>query len=204
MITVVGMGPGSPDYLAPVAREAVERADILVGSAGRLALFAGHPGRKIDFHPPDKALAEIEALARTGNIAVLVSGDPGLYSFLPAIRRAVPGVEIKVVPGISSVQVLFARLGLDWSDVAFVSLHGRGTEPLRSSLAPGRRLCVFTDKDNGPSRIGRILEAGGLSGRAVIGEDLTGDDEKIIETDFAGLLDHESASTCIVYLEIAL
>ena len=203
MITVVGMGPGSPDYLPPVAREAVERADMLVGSAGRLALFAGHPGRKIDFHPLDKALDAIKAFAGAGNIAVLVSGDPGLYSLLPAVQRAVPGVEIKVVPGISCAQVLFARLGLDWSNVTFVSLHGRGTEPLRSLLGPGRRLCVFTDKDNGPSQIGRILGAGGLSGRAVIGEDLTGVDEKVIETDFGGLIKHEGSSACIVYLEIA-
>ena len=43
-IVIVGCGPGSPDYLTPLARRAVERAEVLVGASRLLDLFAEHPG----------------------------------------------------------------------------------------------------------------------------------------------------------------
>jgi len=38
-ITVVGVGPGSEEYLLPVARKAILAADVLVGGRNALALF---------------------------------------------------------------------------------------------------------------------------------------------------------------------
>ena len=55
----------------------------------------------------------------------MVSGDPGYYSLLDALRRDFPAKQIMVIPGISAMQYAFARLALPWHDAVLASFHGR-------------------------------------------------------------------------------
>ena len=65
-----------------------------------------------------------ENLARQ-DVVVMVSGDPGYYSLLDALRRGFPQEAIQVIPGISSFQLAFARLALPWHEAELLSFHGR-------------------------------------------------------------------------------
>ena len=58
-------------------------------------------------------------------MAVLVSGDPGLYSLAERLLRRFGRENCRVTPAVSSVQVAFARLGLSWDNVRVISAHGR-------------------------------------------------------------------------------
>ena len=53
---------------------------------------------------------------RTQDVVVMVSGDPGYYSMLDAVRRHFEDKPIKVIPGLSSMQVAFAKLGMPWQE----------------------------------------------------------------------------------------
>jgi cobalt-precorrin-7 (C5)-methyltransferase len=199
VITVIGMGPGALDYLLPVARAAIDDADVVIG-AKKWRAVAGEGRDYLDFDL--KKLVERLRAGGDEKVAVLVSGDPGVYSVLGVIKRELPDTPVDVIPGISSFQVLFARLALDWDDVRLVSLHGRPMDRLWRSVAPGARLCVFTDEKNNSGRIGRELIARGFSGRAVVGEALTCTDEKITSMPISELAGRETRSPALVFLEI--
>lgn len=213
MITVVGTGPGSPEYLAPIGQKAIAAAEIIAGGAAWLDRLAGHPADKIDIHPIDRFIERLKKEGNAKRIVVLVSGDPGLFSLLHVIKREAPALRLEVVPGISAAQVLFARLALDWSEVDFVSLHGRPIDTLAGLLDHGAKLCVFTDAVNTPAKVGLAVLARGFAGRAVVGEDLTGPRETVTKLSLVELAEFNVTRTrpkapdaaallALVYLEI--
>ena len=97
-IVIVGCGPGSPDYLTEAARQAVAEAEVILGSRRLLELFADGAGQRVAVGADVAAvLAAIAAHRAAGRrVAVLVSGDPGLFSLArPVIGALRPGA----VPG---------------------------------------------------------------------------------------------------------
>ena len=126
MIFVVGIGPGHPDYVLPAVRKRIEQAEVLVGGRRALTDFAG-PQQQTMVIAGDIAsvLDYIRQSVRDKDVVVMVSGDPGYYSLLDALRRAFPVEQLQVIPGISSVQFAFARLALPWHDARLLSMHGR-------------------------------------------------------------------------------
>ncbi|MBI5637177.1 MAG: precorrin-6y C5,15-methyltransferase (decarboxylating) subunit CbiE [Nitrospinae bacterium] len=123
-ITIIGCGPGSAAHLTEEARQCAAGADIMIGSQRLLDLFPRHGGEKIvEGVNIEKVIREIAARRGKGNIAVLVSGDPGMCSLARPVIRHFGIASCRVVPGISSVQLAFARVGLDWYGAKIVSAH---------------------------------------------------------------------------------
>ena len=193
---VVGTGPGSPEYLIPAAVRAVEAAEAVVGPPSALALFRLE-GKEVYWLDSDlSSLAEWLRSRLDRAVAVLVSGDPGFYSLLNWLRREFPHQKLEVVPGISSVQIAFARLASCWHDAVFVSLHGRGWEELEPHLPllrepPGRRLVVLTGGRITPAELARYLLDQGIKGRAWAGADLGRPQERCLEADLEDLAARE-------------
>ena len=136
-ITIVGCGPGSPELVTPAARRAVEQAEVLLGAARLLALFAASAAERVvvDAHAT-RAPDEIAA-RRDRRVVVLVSGDPGLFSLAAPLLRRFGRDACEIIPGISSLQVACARLGLGWDDVLEgPRARGMHCPPLR--LAPAK------------------------------------------------------------------
>ncbi len=123
-ITIVSCGPGSPDYIPPIARKAIAAADMLVGAPRLLALF---PEPDVPRHAVRTDISGLlETLAGTSQskqIVVLVTGDAGLFSLSRSVIKRFGRACCHVIPGISSVQLAFARLGLEWADARIISLH---------------------------------------------------------------------------------
>ncbi|RXF73989.1 precorrin-3B C(17)-methyltransferase [Hansschlegelia zhihuaiae] len=133
-VTVVGLGPGAKGWLTPEAAAALDRADDLVGYEGYLAMVPERPGQRR--HGSDNRV-EIEraraALALAGQgreVAVVSSGDSGVFGMAAAVMEAVaaepvrwPSVTIEVTPGVSAMQAAAARLGAPLGhDFATISL----------------------------------------------------------------------------------
>ncbi len=142
-ITIAGVGPGSPDYVTPAVRKAVEAAEVLIGLERSLALFpAGDAVRcPIRGHVPE-TVGAIEA-AGGRRIVLLVSGDPGLFSIARAVIARFGQSACQVIAGVSSLQLAFARLGLDWHDALIVDAHSRVPEIRASELAAQAKVAVF-------------------------------------------------------------
>ncbi len=130
LITIIGCGPGSAAFLTGEARECAAGADVMIGSQRLLDLFPDHDGEKIvEGVNIEKVVREIEARSGKASIAVLVSGDPGMCSLARPVIRHFGIASCRVVPGISSVQLAFARVGLDWYGAKIVSAHAADPAP---------------------------------------------------------------------------
>jgi len=202
MVTVVGIGPGHPDHITPAAVKRINEADIIIGATRVLAAIDTRDKRVVDISAGlDGAVRAIEE-NRKENVVVVVSGDPGFYSMLKTIRDRLPGLHPDVVPGISSIQLLFARIGRQWQDVALTSAHGRTLADLDKTIERHGRICVLTDNIHTAPAIARHLTLRGIDGRAVAGENLSYEDEKIVDTTLAELSKLEGFSSSVLYIEI--
>ncbi len=130
MITIVGCGPGALDHLPPVAHRAIAEADVLVGASRLLDLFPTMTAERIVVGANiPKLLDQMAPHVSQANIAVLVTGDPGVCSLAQPVIQRFGRENCRVIPGISSVQVAFARLGLDWFGARLLSAHARIPHP---------------------------------------------------------------------------
>ena len=137
MISLIGMGSGCPESLTAQGLAALQGAGLILG-ANRLLehLPAGCTDNCKAVYKPEEILACLAAQPDT-DTAVLYSGDTGFYSgaakLLPLLR--VMGYSVRVLPGLSSVQLLAAAVGRPWQDWKLVSAHGRACNPVAEILA---------------------------------------------------------------------
>ena len=171
-VTLIGMG-ASADTLTAEAREALGRAELVAGAQRLLdALPAGVTAERVPAVRPADVLAVV---AGAQNAAVLYSGDTGFYSgaagLLARLKEA--GIPARVLPGISSVQMLAAALGRAWQDWKLVSAHGRPCDPV-AAVCGGRPAFFLTGTgESGPAALCAQLTAAGLGTLPVtVGENL--------------------------------
>jgi len=161
MLQVIGIGPGRSEWLPPVITELVKNCEILVGGSRALELFPDFKGRQYPLSGNLHSSIEVirNALLEEKVVGVLVSGDPGFFSFLPRLKKEFPEEKIEVYPGISSLQFAFARAGLAWQEANFVSVHGRELSVLPQMIT--RPTAVLTGGENTPQKIAQFyLERG--------------------------------------------
>lgn len=177
---VVGMGPGDGRYLLPAGAEAIAAADFVIGDArhaGRYpdkrgAPFGGGVGAVLD---------RVDEERRRCRVAVLVSGDPCLYSLHRAIAERFAPDAYELVPGLSSLQLACARARVQWDDATIVSVHGRPLSELDAAPSD-RTLVVLTDAEHDAATVAAALVPRlGAGRRCVVGERLGYDDERIVD-----------------------
>ncbi|HDL8052918.1 TPA: cobalt-precorrin-7 (C(5))-methyltransferase [Yersinia enterocolitica] len=177
MITVVGIGPGDADYLTPAARRAIERAEVLVGGKRHLETLScdSKESRLLDAD----LLGLLEWLDSNKHraIVVLASGDPLLYGIGKLLAANFSAEELHIVPGISAIQYLCAKVALDMNDLFLTSSHGR--EPDFDWIFQHDKVAMVTDGIIGPRAIADALQQRGLSRTLIIGENLSQPNERI-------------------------
>ena len=127
-IRLIGIGMGSAASMTREAAEAVEDSDCLIG-ARRMLEAAGGKATVFCEYRAEEILSYIEAHPEYGKIGVVLSGDTGFYSGakkLAELLKARPEkYDIRLIPGVSSIACLAAKLGTSWEDAAVISLHGQ-------------------------------------------------------------------------------
>ncbi|CEA13765.1 precorrin-6y C5,15-methyltransferase (decarboxylating) subunit CbiE [Methanobacterium formicicum] len=126
---LVGIGPGSSDYLTKAAIECANSVDVLVGSQRALDLFPGFAGETLVLRARnmDEMMKKSISLVDEGrNVAILSTGDPGFSGVLKPILKLREDLDLEVIPGISSLQLAAARLQLPWDEINLLTLHGKG------------------------------------------------------------------------------
>lgn len=201
-IIIVGIGPGNPEYLLPKAREVISTAKVLVGGKRAIDEYA-HAGQRLKLIKADieGVLAFIADELIASDVVVMVSGDPGYYSLLDAIRKNFPIQKINVIPGISSLQLAFARLALPWHDATLVSYHGRTPKNSDIAFSPNKILGMLTDSRNNSQSIAENLinNAGWQENSTLyICERLSYADEKITATTLIAAANAEPVKNCVL------
>ncbi|MCR5507970.1 MAG: precorrin-6A reductase [Lachnospiraceae bacterium] len=192
---IIGAGCGDPCLMTGRAVEALMDADCIIG-AGRLInelIKAAEKGSDI-MGIPAAALTRgkqlvteydrnrIERYIKENspkNVALIYSGDIGIYSGALGIGDMPEGYEKIRIPGISSGIYLCDKLGISWQDARFLSCHGRELDIDGISDGCGK-LVIFLGEKEDAGRICTKLCTDGKSGHEVfIGERLSYPDEKI-------------------------
>ncbi len=200
-ITIVGCGPGAADYVTPAARRAVAEAQIVVGSPRLLALFPdASPARILVGADIAAVLDQMAALRDGRSLAVLVSGDAGLYSLAQPVLGRFGRERCRVIPGISSLQVAFARLGLDWADARVLSAHGRMPQIDAAELTAVDKIAILTGTPAGLQWAARAAQAIQESHAGFLCENLTLADERVQPVTPEELARRDAASLSIVLL----
>lgn len=119
-VTVVGLGPAGAEWLTPEAAGALAAADDVVGYQTYVRRVPARPGQRR--HLTDNRVEAERAvfaldLARHGRgVAVVSSGDPGVFAMASAVleARAEAGyadVPVRVLPGVTAANAVAARVG---------------------------------------------------------------------------------------------
>jgi precorrin-2 C20-methyltransferase/precorrin-3B C17-methyltransferase len=134
-LTVVGLGPGGPEWLTPEARAALADADVLVGYATYLARVAPRRGqRRLESDNGvelDRAREALDLAAAGNRVAVVSSGDPGIFAMAAAVFEVAEdgghdAIDVLVLAGLSAMQAVAARVGAPLGhDFCVISLSDR-------------------------------------------------------------------------------
>lgn len=212
-ITIVGVGPGSPDYLTPIARRTVQKAHLVIGAERALNLLQSDiNGEKLALTAKNvnEILQHSIVSAKKGKMVVLLStGDPGFSGLLGTFLSLTQArsVEIEVIPGISALQVCAARLCICWDDAYLSSFHKGADNDKKAELLEaakkGKDILLLPDpKAFPPAEIAKFLIANGVDGKTLvfICENLTLNNERIISSTLEEISITSFNSLCILAL----
>lgn len=177
MIYVVGTGPGRDDMMTVAARQLIDRAEVLVGWPRLLRLFPDFQGERIAMSGCIDVIMQSLAQLASRQVVVLASGDPMLFGIGKRICQHFPPDERQVIPGISSIQMLFTEIGMDMNDLYITSSHGQS--PDFDFLFAHDKVALVTDQYLGPYRIAQQALVRQLKRTFIIGENLGYADQRI-------------------------
>lgn len=169
---IVGVGVG-PNMLTQEAIEAIRCAPIVYGSKRAIELASKYiecEARKIDNYKTLHLLPK--------DAVVLSTGDP-MFSGLGKFA----GEGDTIIPGISSLQVACVRLGINLSDLAIITAHGRDPAPAKKVLALelelGKNIFMLPDASFGTAEVASVLRELKINAQIYACEQLGYPDERI-------------------------
>ncbi|GAA1204926.1 precorrin-2 C(20)-methyltransferase [Prauserella alba] len=134
-VVVVGLGPAGPEWLTPEADEALREAEHLVGYGPYVAKVPQRAGQQRHASgnrvEADRAREALQLAAGGARVAVVSSGDPGVFAMASAVLEQAEAEEfadvaVRVVPGVTAAHAAASRVGAPLGhDFATVSLSDR-------------------------------------------------------------------------------
>ncbi|MFE0091782.1 precorrin-6y C5,15-methyltransferase (decarboxylating) subunit CbiE [Streptomyces sp. NPDC058991] len=183
-VTVIGWD-GSP--LTAAARSALSAATLVAGAAHHLALPEVPPGaERIRLGSVDLAARRIAG--HRGSPVVLADGDPGFFGVVRTLRAPQHGLEVEVVPAVSSVAAAFARAGMPWDDARIVVAHSRTLRRAVNVCRAHPKVAVLTSPGAGPAELALLLD--GVHRTFVICEELGTEREQVTVLTSDKVADH--------------
>lgn len=198
-VHAVGIGPGNSDFLTPRGEQAISAADVVVGFETVVDFVADRTDADLLTCGYRDELDTLDTFA--GRVAdgergtAVTMGDPNHsgYQFVGKVQRAVDQ-PVRIVPGISSLQLAASRARTPMEDATFVTLHKsgdltKGLDRLRSDVGDRHLLVLPRPYDLMPEDVAaELLDAGGDPELpALVYERLTHDDEARTATTLADL-----------------
>jgi precorrin-6Y C5,15-methyltransferase (decarboxylating) len=191
---------------------ALKNARVLLGGGRVLEAIGRGAGARCVELPADgmaDAVAGIlEDETRLGDVTLAVSGDPGFYSLAKRVMTRFGRDEVTLIPGVSCLQIMAARLRKSWAGVSSVTLHGRARPDIGAvvtKLLSSPALAVlFGEPGKIAEDIGWLCSDGRIKcARAALGWDLGLPGERITEAASLGEIDAEACGgrLAVLWLE---
>jgi len=199
---LVGIGPGSKEYLTFKALKTVESSDILIGSRRALELFQDVDADKIELgvQNMDEMLKLAVFKACQGeSVSLLSTGDPGFSGVLKPILKLAGDLEIDVVPGVSSIQICSAKLNIPWDMANIITMHGKGiSEGIIDLLANGKPTIILPNSTI-EELVNFLIQKGVDPKREIaVCEKISYPDERIVKTTLKDVLTEKFGYMCVL------
>ena len=204
-VTLIGMGSGQPENLTLQGLAALRQADLILGARRLLAVLpAGCTENRAAAYRPDE-VAELLQASGAENAVLVYSGDTGFYSGASSMIEKLEalGVRARVLPGLSSIQLLAAALGRPWQGWNLVSAHGRTCDPVAECMQ-GRPTFFLTGGSEDPATLCAQLAAEGFGDvQGVVGQCLGTPEEKLFRGSVKELAAGRFNSLSVLLVEAA-
>lgn len=204
-VTLIGMGSGQPENLTLQGLAALRQADLILGARRLLAVLpAGCTENRAAAYRPDE-VAELLQASGAENAVLVYSGDTGFYSGASSMMEKLEalGVRARVLPGLSSIQLLAAALGRPWQGWNLVSAHGRTCDPVAECMQ-GRPTFFLTGGSEDPATLCAQLAAEGFGDvQGVVGQCLGTPEEKLFRGSVKELAAGRFNSLSVLLVEAA-
>ena len=204
-VTLIGMGSGQPENLTLQGLAALRQADLILGARRLLAVLpAGCTENRAAAYRPDE-VAELLQTSGAENAVLGYSGDTGFYSGASSMMEKLEalGVRARVLPGLSSIQLLAAALGRPWQGWNLVSAHGRTCDPVAECMQ-GRPTFFLTGGSEDPATLCAQLAAEGFGDvQGVVGQCLGTPEEKLFRGSVKELAAGRFNSLSVLLVEAA-
>lgn len=178
-VALVGIGPGSAGGMTGEARQAIREADCLIGARRMLEAVRRDGQTVCEAVAAGDIVQCIRERRDCRRFAVVLSGDTGFFSGAKRLLPLLPDCETRVLPGLSSMQTLCARMGTSYEDVVPLSLHGRDGD-IVPDVWQNRRVFALVGGPEGMANLCRTLTETGLGQvRITAGERLGYPEERL-------------------------
>ena len=200
-VTVVGIGPGGRTYLTEEAKKALAACDAVIGAKSVTDVLAVDQPVFAEYLP-QKVRETLRSHPSVRRAAVVMRGDTGFFSGAKKLVETLREEnDVTVIPGVASPVLLAAKLGVSWEDAAFLSLHGRNGNLLRTA-ARNEKTFVLSDRENAPEAICETLCAYGMGGLyCAVGERLSYPEESVARGTAEELKNRTFDPLSVVYIE---
>ena len=163
-IYVIGIGPGAYDQMTGKAIRAMNESDAIIGYTVYVDLVKEYfPGKEFMTTPMkkevDRCVLAFEEAKKGKTVSMICSGDAGVYGMAGLILELsaqYPGVEIKMIPGVTAACAGAAGLGAPLThDFAVVSLSDRLTpiemiwERIEKAAQADFVICLYNPRSKG-------------------------------------------------------
>ena len=162
-----GIGMGNTDGITREAYHAFEEAEVIFGAERMLENLPGK-GIKVPYYRADDIISYLIEHPQYTKVAAAFSGDSSFYSGAQSMKKALEeanekGIlksETTILPGISSVSALAARLGVSWNDAVLASIHGRRTNVVNLVRKNTKVFLLLSGKNDFAMLVNKFREAG--------------------------------------------
>ena len=200
-VSLVGIGMGSAETMTGEASRICREADLLIG-AKRMTEAVRQEGQQIFCaYRAEEILEYIKEHPQYENVAVVLSGDVGFFSgakdFLGHVKEQEENLEVRVIPGISSLVYFCAKLHVPWEKVKAISAHGR-EEGLVSGVREHPMVFALAGGKNQIAELCKRLTAYGFGDCEIaVGERLSYPEERIFQGNVREFCELETDSLAV-------
>lgn len=199
MIYIVGMGPGSREYILPKAMKVLDNSDIIIGFSRLIKELDFLKKKKVKVDSLREIIEFINENGEDNTISIVASGDPTFFGISEYINNNFIG-NVEVIPGLSSFQYLTSKINKSWNNAYTGSIHGREINFIEKVLMYPLSIWL-TDNKNNSAALCNLLYENKINCKVIIGENLSYENEKVLEGLPEEFLNEEISSMSILVVE---
>ncbi|MCR5665293.1 MAG: precorrin-6A reductase [Eubacterium sp.] len=204
VVTMLGIGPGSLEFMTQAGVKACESADVIIGARRMLDSLSSFGKETLCEYASDKIVKYIKDHPEKQRFVIAFSGDTGFYSGakkLHDILKSFSNIQVENLCGISAIQYLASKLKISWEHMKLCSLHGRSMNVI-SAIQKHEAVYVLLSDASSVQKFAATLMSAGLGKLTMhVGVNLSYPDEVIESRCVRDFFDFSKEGICAAIVE---